>query len=127
MRRTTHSLPQPYLGLRVVMKTQEGVFQPRVSLPHPPTTQEMRAACQQPWHERHAAVALNVGLVCAAPAIAELFEARLGSHQHAWPLMQDYYQRVVRDGLAADEPAEGLLRAILERCADALQVSSLVM
>mmetsp|Transcript_24709 Transcript_24709/g.34060 ORF Transcript_24709/g.34060 Transcript_24709/m.34060 type:complete len:429 (-) Transcript_24709:198-1484(-) len=84
-------------------------------------TLEMRAACQQPWSQRHAAAALNVGLVCAAEQLEEIIEAQFGGVERAWPKFQEYLSQVVQHGLAADEPCEGFLLGVLEACAESLQ------
>ncbi len=90
-------------------------------------TLELRAACQQPWTEpghdgpypHMAASALGVGLVCAGAALGEYLDAQLGAD--AWPAMARYHADAIARGLAATEPAPGLVRGVLERCADALR------
>jgi gamma-glutamylcysteine synthetase len=81
-------------------------------------TIELRSACQQPHASHMAGAALGLGLVEAAPQIAGLLDRTLG--EHAWPAMRAWHKAVVREGLAAEEPAPGLLAGILERARDAV-------
>lgn len=81
-------------------------------------TLELRSACQQPPHEHMAAATLGLGMVAAAPALAKLLDERLGAG--AWEAMRQWHHDVIRVGLAAEEPAPGLLHAILDRIEDAL-------
>ncbi len=93
-------------------------------------TIELRAACQQPWIEpgipddgrRHAdhmaAAALGVAMVCAGPALQGLVDELLG--EDPWPAMRSWHELVVQGGLAAPEPAAGLLDGVLDRCEAAL-------
>ncbi|MCB9779854.1 MAG: hypothetical protein H6742_14910 [Alphaproteobacteria bacterium] len=89
-------------------------------------TLEMRAACQQPWTEpdcsgrshHMAASALGVAMVAAGAEIQAWFDDCLGAH--AWPTMRAWHHRVLREGLAAPEPVEGLYDAVLTRCEQAL-------
>ncbi len=81
-------------------------------------TVELRAACQQPLGDHMAATALGAALVEGAPAIAQVIADALGADP--WPAMRRYHHDAVRSGLRADEPAPGLVRAILEAGRDAL-------
>lgn len=82
-------------------------------------TIEMRSACQQPPDEHWAASVLGVAILCAAPALGELVHGALGNQ--AWPRMRAWHHQVMREGLAAPEPAPGFLAAALGACEDALR------
>lgn len=89
-------------------------------------TIELRAACQQPWVEpgladdggrradHMAAAALGVAMVCAGPELQAWLEECLGPDP--WPAMRAWHEQVVQGGLAAPEPAAGLLSGVLDRC-----------
>jgi gamma-glutamylcysteine synthetase len=81
-------------------------------------TIELRAACQQPLHEHMAACSFGFGAIEAAPALQRLFTDRFGDR--AWPLMRAWHSRVIRDGLAAEEPAPGLIADVLRTIGSAL-------
>jgi len=81
-------------------------------------TIELRSACQQPHGSHMAATALGVGIVEAAPLIDTFVREQLG--EDPWPAMRAWHHAVIREGLAAPEPAPGLLAGILERCQGAL-------
>ena len=81
-------------------------------------TLELRAACQQPLGEHMAATALGAALVEGAPAIARVLHQAFDGDP--WPAMHRYHHAAVRSGLQADEPAPGVLRAVLEAGRDAL-------
>ncbi len=76
-------------------------------------TIELRSACQQPPEEHMASAALSLGMVVAAPALAELLDQRLGAD--AWEAMRRWHHDVIQDGLAAAEPLPGLMHEILDR------------
>lgn len=86
-------------------------------------TVELRPACQQPPHELMAAAALYLGLVEGYGEIVEYMLGALApSGQETvnpvplsgcWLPMRKYHEQVVRDGLAAAEPAPGFLANIL--------------
>jgi gamma-glutamylcysteine synthetase len=75
-------------------------------------TIEIRAACQQPPQEHMAAAALCFGLMCAARPLAAWLDKLLGPD--AWPIMHRWHAQVIKKGLQAREPAEGLLDGVLE-------------
>lgn len=87
---------------------------PRTAL----ATLELRAACQQPPGEHMAAAALSLAIVEAAPALERFLLDRLGDDP--WPAMRSWHARVLREGLAADPPAPGLIEGVLARCQEAL-------
>lgn len=89
-------------------------------------TLELRAACQQPWTEpgspgpfaHMAASALGVAMVEAGAELGRYLEQRLGAS--GWNRMRTWHHAVVREGLAAEQPVEGLLDGVLGLCSDAL-------
>lgn len=85
-------------------------------------TIELRSPCQQPWGAHMAAVALGLGLMEAAEELNPWLETQLG--EELWPVMRSYHQAVIAEGLAAQEPFEGFLQGVLERCSDALGARS---
>ncbi len=87
---------------------------------HRQGTVELRAACQQPPDSPHAAAALHLGLVEARPALEALLRRHFGDDP--WTPLRRWHAEVVRDGLAAPEPIEGLLASVLEACGEALAV-----
>jgi hypothetical protein len=82
-------------------------------------TIELRPACQQPWAEHMAAAALGLGLIEAAAVIEAHLDRLFGSN--SWPVLRAYQQQVVRQGLAAPQPAPDLLAQILTLAAEALK------
>jgi gamma-glutamylcysteine synthetase len=82
-------------------------------------TIEIRPACQQPPDEPLAAAALSLGFAEALPAAWAFVCDRLGSDP--WPAMAAYRVGAVREGLAAREPAPGLLAGLLELAETALR------
>ena len=74
-------------------------------------TIEIRPACQQPWREHMAVMALNVGLVESADVIQDYLDQTLG--EDAWQTMRTYQQQVIRHGLRAPQPAPNLLEKIV--------------
>ncbi len=81
-------------------------------------TVEMRAPCQQPWREHMAASALGVAMLQAHRSIGAFLERELGANP--WPAMRQWHPQAVREGLASDEPVPGLIRGVLDRCAEGL-------
>jgi gamma-glutamylcysteine synthetase len=77
-------------------------------------TIELRSACQQPLPEHMAAAALNVAIICAAPTLAAHLEATFGAD--TWPVMRAWHRGAVAQGLAAPEPAPGLIAELLDLC-----------
>lgn len=75
------------------------------------STIEVRPACQQPPEESLAANALILGLVESLPHVAAYFMEVLGPDP--WPPMIEYRRSVIREGLAATEPAPGLVRKVV--------------
>ena len=89
-------------------------------------TVEVRAACQQPVTERHATPALALGLVggwreCREAVLAH-FSGRMDA---AWAACSEWHARAARDGLAAREPAPGLIDDVLAACDGALRARGL--
>ena len=82
-------------------------------------TVELRAACQQPWDSHMAAAALGLGVIAAGAELGAYLEATLGLD--AWKRMRLWHGEVVRHGLAAPPPVEGLVEAVLERALAALR------
>ncbi len=82
-------------------------------------TIELRSACQQPHASHMAAAALGLGVVEAAPQLAAFLRESLG--ERPWPVMRAWHGEVVREGLAAPEPAPGLIAGCLARCRAALE------
>jgi gamma-glutamylcysteine synthetase len=74
-------------------------------------TIEIRPACQQPWPEHMAAMALSVGLIEAAEPIMDYVQTSLGADY--WTLMRTYHRQVIEKGLAAPQPAPDFLRQIV--------------
>jgi len=82
-------------------------------------TVEIRCACQQPWDGHMAAAALSLGLVCGAAEIGSFVTEKLGPE--AWQIMRAWHGQVIRLGLAAPEPVDGLILGVLERAKGALR------
>lgn len=74
-------------------------------------TLEIRPACQQPWSEHMAAMALSVGLVEAAQPIMDYVQTTLGVDY--WHSMRTYHQQTIAKGLVAPQPARNFLRTIV--------------
>lgn len=75
-------------------------------------TLEIRPACQQPWSEHMAAMALSLGLLEAAPEISRYIQDELG--ETYWEVMQDYHQATIMHGLAAPQPTADFLPHVVE-------------
>ena len=82
-------------------------------------TVELRPACQQPWPEHMAAMALSVGLVEQAAPIMDYVQTVLG--ENYWATMRTYHRQVIDRGLAAPQPAPNFLRAIIQLAEVGLQ------
>ncbi|KAK3258942.1 hypothetical protein CYMTET_32037 [Cymbomonas tetramitiformis] len=82
-------------------------------------TLELRSACQQPWAERHAANALSVALVCAAPELLAMLESRFG--EGCWQAMHALHGQVMTSGLQnLGEADVDLFQVVLALCHDGL-------
>ena len=86
---------------------------------HRQGTVEIRCACQQPWQEHMSAAALALGIVAGAAEIAGFVQFKLGPE--AWHIMRTWHAQVIRLGLAAPEPVDGLIEGVLERAKGALR------
>jgi gamma-glutamylcysteine synthetase len=82
-------------------------------------TVELRAACQQPWDGHMAAAALGLGVIAGGAEIGAYLNDTLGLD--GWKSMRAWHGRVVRHGLAAPPPVEGLIEGVLERALAALR------
>lgn len=74
-------------------------------------TMEIRPACQQPWPEHMAAMALSVGLIEAVEPIMAYVQEELG--EDYWSTMRTYHRQVIKHGLAAPQPAHNFLETIV--------------
>jgi gamma-glutamylcysteine synthetase len=70
-------------------------------------TLELRPACQQPWAEHMAAMALSVGLIEAATPIMAYVVDVLG--QEYWSILRAYHRQSITYGLAAAQPSPDFL------------------
>jgi gamma-glutamylcysteine synthetase len=86
---------------------------------HRQGTVELRAACQQPWDGHMAAAALGLGVIAGGAEIGAYLNDTLGLD--GWKAMRAWHGRVVRHGLAAPPPVEGLIEGVLERALAALR------
>lgn len=82
-------------------------------------TLEVRPACQQPWSEHMAAMALIVGLIEARTAINSYIQTTLGDEY--WTILRTYHKQVTLYGLAAPQPAPDFLNTIVSFAQIALQ------
>jgi gamma-glutamylcysteine synthetase len=82
-------------------------------------TVEIRPACQQPPDDSWAAGALALGLAEAHREAAQLLEDRLGPAP--WSALLRYRSRAVRDGIRAEQPADGFLDQVLELAGEGLR------
>lgn len=82
-------------------------------------TIEIRPACQQPWREHMAVMALNVGLIESAETIQDYIDQTLGVD--AWQMMRTYQQQAIRHGLRAPQPAPHFLEQIVGWAEDGLR------
>lgn len=82
-------------------------------------TIEIRPACQQPWSEHMAAMALGVGLIEAATPIMRYIEAELG--EDYWTIMRTYHRQVIAKGLDAPQPAPNFLENIAKIAQEGLR------
>lgn len=81
-------------------------------------TIELRPACQQPWPEHMAAMALSLGVVENYQAI-QTFLSELWPDP--WPIMRRYHDQAIALGLAGTEPVTGFLAQVLELVAQGLR------
>ena len=81
-------------------------------------TIEIRPACQQPWGEHMAAMALSLGLVEASHAVLAYMMDVLGDDH--WEIMRQYHRLAILRGLAAPQPAPGFLSRIVELATEGL-------
>lgn len=79
----------------------------------------MRAPCQQPHDSHMAAAALGLGLVCAAPQLAQVLHQHLG--EDPWPAMRRWHGAAIKAGLHAPEPSPGLSGDLLGAIEQALE------
>ena len=82
-------------------------------------TLEVRSPCQQPAGDPMVASALALGVIAGAAEIGRHIEATLGND--AWSIMRRWHGQVLTHGLAAPEPASGLIEGVLERAKGALR------
>lgn len=82
-------------------------------------TIEIRPACQQPWREHMAAMALSLGLIEAAREILAYVQEALG--EEYWEIMRNYHRQVIARGLAAPQPAPRFLYRIVAMAEEALR------
>jgi len=82
-------------------------------------TLEIRPACQQPWPQHMAAMALSVGLIEAAQPIRQYVLTALGDDY--WTLLRTYHQRTIAQGLNAPQPAPNFLATILKLAEEGLR------
>jgi len=82
-------------------------------------TLEIRPACQQPWSEHMAALALSLGLIEAADAISQAIHNMLGASY--WETMRRYSEAAIAHGLAAPQPAPDFLQHIATLAEDGLR------
>ncbi len=75
-------------------------------------TIEIRPACQQPWSEHMAAMALSLGLVEASHAVLAYVVDALGDDY--WEIMRQYHRLATLRGLAAPQPAPGFLVRVVQ-------------
>lgn len=76
------------------------------------STIEVRPACQQPPGALLAPHALSLGWAESLSDLERYFADALGADP--WPAMIDYRRRAIRDGLAAEAPAEHMLAELFE-------------
>jgi gamma-glutamylcysteine synthetase len=86
------------------------------------STIEIRPACQQPWSEHMAAMALSVGLIQAVQPIMAYIQDALG--EDYWSRMRTYHRQVIMHGLAAPQPAPNFLPTVVDYAAWGLQQRS---
>jgi gamma-glutamylcysteine synthetase len=81
-------------------------------------TVEIRPACQQPWSEHMAAMALILGLVEAHEAVDAYIQDALGAEY--WETMRAYHTQFTARGLDAPQPAPNFLETLLDLTARGL-------
>jgi gamma-glutamylcysteine synthetase len=82
-------------------------------------TIEIRPACQQPWREHMAAMALSLGLIEAAAPITAYIQEELGVAY--WEIMRTYHKQAIAGGLAAPQPAPDFLYRLVSWAKQGLQ------
>lgn len=82
-------------------------------------TVEIRPACQQPWGEQMAAMALTVGLIEAVDQIDRYIQEGMG--EDYWSIMRTYHQLAIRFGLAAPQPLPNFLPTMVELAQEGLR------
>jgi gamma-glutamylcysteine synthetase len=85
-------------------------------------TVELRPACQQPWNEHMAAMALSVGLIEAATSIMAYIVEVLG--EEYWSILRTYHRQTMTHGLAAAQPAPDFLITLVRLAEKGLQQRS---
>jgi gamma-glutamylcysteine synthetase len=75
-------------------------------------TIELRPACQQPWPEQMAAMALSVGLIESMSPIMAFIQETLGDDY--WSRLRTFQQQAIVHGLAAPQPAPNFLTRLVE-------------
>lgn len=82
-------------------------------------TLELRPACQQPWREHMAATALGVGLVEAHAPVLDYIRDAVGPDY--WETLRVWHRQVIRQGLAAPQPAPAFLETIVSLAQEGLR------
>lgn len=82
-------------------------------------TVEIRPACQQPWGEHMAAMALILGLVEAGHEIDAYIQATLGPDY--WSTLRTYHGQAIAQGLYAPQPVAGFLDQVVTLAERGLQ------
>lgn len=82
-------------------------------------TLEIRPACQQPWSEQMAAMALSVGLIEAMQPIMAYIQEALGTDY--WAILRQYHRQAIAYGLAAPQPAPNFLRQVVRLAESSLR------
>lgn len=82
-------------------------------------TLEIRPACQQPWPEQMAAMALSVGLVEAAAPIMVYIQERLGADY--WSILRQFHRQAIALGLAAPQPTPNFLPTVVQYAQEGLR------
>jgi gamma-glutamylcysteine synthetase len=86
-------------------------------------TIEIRPACQQPWPEQMAAMALSLGLIEAYAPVWSYLQQALGSD--CWEIMRGYHRQVIQRGLRAPQPAPDFLATVVRHVEAGLQARGL--
>ncbi|MEX1018209.1 MAG: glutamate-cysteine ligase family protein [Litorilinea sp.] len=75
-------------------------------------TVEIRPACQQPWSEHMAAMALSLGLIEANGPISDYLVDALGPD--FWHVMRSFHSQAIARGLQAPQPVPDFLQTVVE-------------